>query len=128
MGLVKFIVKTSAEYAALQSKDNDALYFIRDTHKMYKGSEEYCAQGSSPESGTMVLRGTINSGGSTAITVPTGYRKGDVYIVHKGGSFMGKECRGGEMAVAVADYSTSAKPEDWKIYREVTYIHETVWE
>lgn len=128
MGLVKFIVKTSAEYAALQNKDNDAIYFISDTRKMYKGSVEYCAQGSSPESGTLVLRGTLNAGGSTTITVPTGYRTGDVYIVDKGGTFMGKECRGGEMAVAVADYSASAKAEDWKIYREITYIHETAWE
>lgn len=128
MGLVKFIVKTSAEYAALQSKDNDAIYFISDTHKMYKGSVEYCAQGSSPESGTLVLKGTLNAGGSTTIEVPTEYRKGNVYIVAKGGNFMGKECRGGEMVVAVADYSAQAKSEDWKIYREVTYIHETVWE
>lgn len=36
--IIKFLVGSQAEYDALQVKDSNTLYFIIDTHRIYRGS------------------------------------------------------------------------------------------
>lgn len=41
MALVKFITGTAAKYAALASHDANTLYFLEDTHQLYKGDTAF---------------------------------------------------------------------------------------
>lgn len=41
MAMIKWIVATSAAYAALETKDVNALYFLSDTGELYKGSKSF---------------------------------------------------------------------------------------
>lgn len=124
MGLVKFITKTAAQYAALQTKDNDALYFITDTQRIYKGSVEYCQR----QQGGMVIKGNLTPGEEGAILVPGNYKRGDVWRFTADGVFDGRNVNEGDMAVAMSDYSGSSRGADFGIYREMANIHETKWE
>ena len=38
---IKWILSTSAYYNSLENKDPNALYFLEDTHEIYRGSTEY---------------------------------------------------------------------------------------
>lgn len=41
MALVKFVAGTAAKYAALTSHDANTLYFLEDTHQLYKGDTAF---------------------------------------------------------------------------------------
>ena len=41
MALVKFVVTDALGYAGLESKEDNALYFVTDTRKIYKGNTEF---------------------------------------------------------------------------------------
>lgn len=125
--LVKFVTKTSAEYSAL-TKDENTLYFITDNHKLYKGSTEWCPQGSyTPPAGLMVIRGDISFSAGQA-TIPTGYSKGDAYYINSSGTFGSTPVAAGDLAIAMTDFASSSRASDFEIYRSAKNIHETVWE
>lgn len=48
--LVQFITCSKLEYMSLEVKDDNALYFITDSHQIYKGTECY-ATGSTTNGG-----------------------------------------------------------------------------
>lgn len=137
MGFVKFNTMTAASYAALSNKDNDTLYFITDTHKIFKGSQEYCPQSS--ESGAMIIKGTLTATtGTGVISRPASFKKGDVYILPNG-TFENMRVAEGDLAIALYNFEdvdsgtgfdggTDRGGDVFAIYKAAKNIHETVWE
>jgi hypothetical protein len=41
--ILKFLVGSQAQYNALEVKDDNALYFITDTHRIYRGDKLFAS-------------------------------------------------------------------------------------